>query len=198
MEHKRALFLGAHTDDVEIGCGGYLQRFKDKKIVAFSAATESIPNQFSKDSTINEFYESVDYKICCDSCLYDVDVRRFDEDRQFILDRLIQIKNEYKPEIVFVHQIGDYHQDHKVLTEEAIRAFKDITIIGYGLYIINANLFINLSQIEIDNKVDYVSTYKSQLAKRDFIKIIRASAEYWGGLFKKQYIEPYNVIQQII
>jgi hypothetical protein len=42
IENKRALFIGAHTDDVEIGCGGYLQRFKEKRIVAFSPAIEFI------------------------------------------------------------------------------------------------------------------------------------------------------------
>jgi len=197
---KKALFIGAHTDDIEMGCGGYIQRFETKMVVVFSPAIESIPTGFPNDTTKNEFENSCS-KINCESKLYEIPVRNFDTHRQFILEELVKIKKEYRPDIVFTHSSSDIHQDHQVIYEESIRAFRDISILGYNIWSNNNekkfNYFIELSDIELGNKIDFMSCYKSQLAKKDYLKIIKINAEYFGMLLGKKYVENYELIRWI-
>jgi len=53
----------------------------------------------------------------------------FPENRQKILEDLIKIKKEIKPDLIFVPSFNDIHQDHQVLTQEGLRAFKKETIL---------------------------------------------------------------------
>ncbi len=61
------------------------------------------------------------------------ETRRFPDCRQEILEYFIKIKKTVQPEIVFVHTTQDIHQDHATITQEALRAFRGITVLGYDV-----------------------------------------------------------------
>ena len=90
----------------------------------------------------------------------------FPEYRQLILEELYRVKDEFKPDVVFIPTYNDVHQDHKTVAFSALKAFKRETLLGYE--IINSvsgfspNLFIRLSKTDIEKKVSAVSCYKSQ------------------------------------
>ena len=133
------LLLSAHTDDCEIGMGATVARLVREganiQWHVFSNAVESLPEGFGDDTLLNEQRAAADvYGISQENLfIHDIPVRRFPEFRQTILDALIGVRNEFKPELVFCAACTDRHQDHEALTQEAFRAFKGTSMLGYQL-----------------------------------------------------------------
>ena len=65
--------------------------------------------------------------------VHDFEVRTFPERRQDILELLIELWEEWRPDAVFQPSLHDVHQDHQVIAAEGLRAFKRTTILGYEI-----------------------------------------------------------------
>ena len=63
----------------------------------------------------------------------DFQTRLFPQNRQEVLEKMLQLRRKYQPQIVFVHTAQDIHQDHVTLTQEAMRAFRGTTVLGYDV-----------------------------------------------------------------
>jgi len=50
-----------------------------------------------------------------------------------ILEKMLALRRLYQPEIVFVHTAQDIHQDHQTVTQEATRAFRGTTVLGFDV-----------------------------------------------------------------
>ena len=120
-----------HTDDGEFGAGGTLARFvregREVHYVAFSAAEKSVPAEFPTDVLRKELLNATaklgipKKRVRC----LDFEVRDFPRDRQRLLDAMIQIRDEVKPDLVLLPSSHDTHQDHRTVHDEGIRAFKE-------------------------------------------------------------------------
>jgi len=136
---KRVLVLAPHTDDGEFGCGGTMARLVDAgaevRYVAFSIATKSLPEGFAPDTLAREVREATAEIGIPESHLHvhDFEVRTFPEHRQEILEVLITLWEEWKPDAVLQPSLHDVHQDHQVVAAESLRAFKRTTILGYEI-----------------------------------------------------------------
>src|SRR5918998_746491 len=136
---ERVLVLAPHTDDGEFGCGGTMARLVDAgaevRYVAFSIATKSLPTGFPPDTLAREVREATAELGIPDSQLtvHDFEVRSFPEHRQEILELLIGLWDEWKPDAVLQPSLRDIHQDHQVIAAEGLRAFKRTTILGYEI-----------------------------------------------------------------
>jgi LmbE family N-acetylglucosaminyl deacetylase len=206
------LVISAHADDGHVAAGGTISRLAEEKAdiyyLTFSIAEESVPNGFPKNVVEKE---------CIDSCKYlGIDpqniiifkypVRKLSEYRQEILDKIIEIKNNIEPDTIFAPSTCDIHQDHEIVSAESIRAFrKDTNIYGYDfpwniLYEGKLNLFYELSEEYIKNKIEGLSFYKSQLAKHNNClneEYIRALAIERGNRIGKRYAEAFETIREI-
>lgn len=93
-------------------------------------------------------------------------VRTFAEHRQEILDHMIRLRTLIKPDLVFCHCRDDVHQDHQTITNEAIRAFKQSSILGYELpwntFRFPTEHFVELSEAHVAAKCDALSSYQSR------------------------------------
>src|SRR5207302_11020830 len=136
---KRVLVLAPHTDDGEFGCGGTMARLveegADVRYVAFSIATKSLPEGFAADTLAREVREATAELGIPEGNLtvHDFDVRTFPERRQDILELLIVLWEDWRPDAVFQLSLRDIHQDHQVIAAEGMRAFKRTTILGYEI-----------------------------------------------------------------
>ena len=65
--------------------------------------------------------------------MHDFDVRTFPERRQDILELLVALWEEWRPDVVFQPSLHDIHQDHQTIAQEGLRAFKRTTILGYEI-----------------------------------------------------------------
>lgn len=208
----KLLILSPHTDDAELGAGGSITKHvkENHEIlwVVFSTAEESLPKNLPKDTLRKEFLKVIEnlglkeknYRI------YNFKVRRLNENRQDILEELIKIRDNFNPDLVMSPSLNDYHQDHHVIANEAIRAFKtNASIIGYELpwnhVTFDTNLFIKLNKYYIKKKFELLQNYKTQFAKgRNYF-----SKEYVFGLAKVrgtqcnvEYAEAFKIIRWTI
>ncbi len=206
---KNILVLAPHTDDGEFGCGGTITKLllQGYRIVyvAFSAAEQSVLPQFPRDVTRHEVRAAIHVLgIDAVDCLIEnFEVRRFPEQRQEILDRMIQLKQEYNPDIVFLPSMYDTHQDHLVIAQEGFRAFKQTTILGYEVPWNNLNFetrcFFVLNDREVQQKIAALKCYKSQ-AHRTYAseEFIRSLAITRGVQIGQKYAEVFEVIRFIM
>jgi len=97
---------------------------------------------------------------------YKFPVRRFSEHRQDILEAMIILRNTIRPDIVVMPNSRDIHQDHKLIYEEGLRAFKHCSMLGYELpwnsLEFTSNFHVTLSEKNLNLKWEAISAYKSQ------------------------------------
>ena len=205
---RKALVLAPHTDDGEFGCGGTMARLVDAGVevryVAFSIATRSLPEGYAPDTLAREVREATTELGISEEHLtvHDFDVRTFPEHRQEILELLIQLWNEWEPDVVFQPSLHDIHQDHQTIAAEGLRAFKRTTILGYEIPWNNFDFayqwYSALGRSHVERKVAALERYASQQHRR------YANSEYiWnvarthGINVNREYAEVFQVYRVV-
>lgn len=203
---KNVLVLAPHTDDGELGAGGTIHKLIEQgcsvDYVAFSAAEDSVPKGFDKDVLRTEVINATSaLGILKDNVtVFSYKVRTFPSHRQQILDDLISIRKKKDYDIILTPSTMDIHQDHKTVTEEAIRAFKQKTMLGYELIWNNltsvSTCFVKLNAGNIKAKSLAMSEYKSQEG-RDYTstEFIHSLARTRGVQIGDEYAECFEVIR---
>jgi len=203
----KVLLLSPHTDDVELGAGGTVAKLLEEGHelywVVFSTCEDSLPENLPKDTLKKEFLEVLkrinfkgNYKI------YNFKVRNFFKNRQEILEELVKLRKEFKPDLVITPSSNDFHQDHYVIAMESIRAFiKHSNIIGYEIpwnnIKIPLNFFVSLSKNHIEKKIEMLNCYKSQFNLRNYFSkdFIFGLAKVRGVQLNSEYAEAFEVIR---
>jgi len=208
---ENVLILSPHTDDAELGSGGTIIRFieEQKNIlwVVFSTAEESLPSGVPPDSLVIEFKEVMgrlglienNFKI------HHFKVRYLCDSRQEILEELIKVRKDFEPDLVIGPSLHDFHQDHSVVANEMVRAFKTTSsIICYELpwnhISFETQFFSKLQKSYIDRKVDVLKSYKSQFEKgRHYFseEFVRGLASTRGAQVETDYAEAFEVIRWV-
>ena len=205
---ERALILAPHTDDAELGCGGTMAKMLEQDmeifVAAFSTARASLPPGSNPDLLKEEFLTAMEtFQIPEENLfIYDYKVRKLNYFRQEVLEELVKLKEDLKPDIVLLPSGSDLHQDHQVVYNEGLRAFKDSTVWGDELpwnhITFSAQAFITLSKQQLDTKWEALKAYESQIEKgrnyftRDFIEGL---AKVRGVQVKAEYAEAYEVVR---
>jgi LmbE family N-acetylglucosaminyl deacetylase len=203
------LVLAPHTDDGELGAGGSISRFleegKTVHYVAFSTAEESVPDGFPKNILTEEVKAATKILGISESNLhiFKYSVRKLNYVRQEILEDLVRLKKEINPDLVLMPSLNDLHQDHETVAKEGLRAFKNISILGYELLwnnlSFNTTCFVRLTESNIDSKYKALSEYKSQNF-RDYMssEFIFSHAKTRGVQSGNSYAEAFEVIRWVI
>ena len=200
MKFKKILAIAPHTDDIELGCGGLLSRYKNKAEIDTIAFTSAQP--LSKGSPVDEFYDAMGL-IGANTRFLNFEPRVLNEQRQRVLDYLWKLNKEKNYDVVFCPSTYDCHQDHKVISEECFRAFKKTTILGYELLwncrTFRTDLFVSLEKKDLDLKMKMLDCYKTQgervFMSKDYIYDI---ARTRGLQIGRKYAEAYEVIRAVI
>lgn len=207
---QRILILAPHTDDGEFGCGGSIAKFietgKEVYYVAFSDCMKSLPPDMPPDTLVKELMSATEILGIPSSnvIMKQFEVRCFERDRQEILDEILTIGKDIKPDLVFLPSPGDLHQDHVTISMEGLRAFKlSTTILGYEMpwnnLTFNTTCFVGLEERHIRKKVDALRCYKSQ-ADRFYAteELVRSLAITRGAQVSTKYSETFEVLRWII
>jgi LmbE family N-acetylglucosaminyl deacetylase len=179
MSFQKILFLSPHTDDAELACGGtiikLIEENKEVFYVAFSSAEKSVNKEYDSKILVKECLEATkNLGIQSNNVnLLDYEVRNFSYNRQDILEDLIKIRNKINPDLVFLPSSSDVHQDHQVIHNEGIRAFKtSSSIFGYehpwNNLTFTTDVFIPLTKNQVDKKINALKKYHSQNDKPYF------------------------------
>ena len=205
----RVLVLAPHTDDGEFGCGGTLAKFLQEGMevyyVAFSSCEASLPRGAAKDTLIIELKNAANSLGIKKENLviFDYPVRKFPSHRQAILEDLVKLNREIKPDIVFLPSTYDTHQDHNTISDEGFRAFKKCTILGYELpwnnLTFTTSSFMFLTEEHIQSKIKAIKCYKSQYGRQYSTEdSIRSHAVMRGTQIGFQFAESFEVIRLIM
>jgi len=206
---KNVLVLAPHTDDGELGAGGLISKLIENDAmvtyVAFSTAAKSVPDGFPKDILKIEVRNATSALGISEKNLviYDFEVRKLNYVRQEILESLVQLRKNSNYDLVLIPALNDLHQDHSTVAIEALRAFKNTTILAYELIwnniSFNCQCFVSLNENHVNAKVNALSKYNSQGFREylspDFIRSLAKTRGVQAGL---DYAEAFEVIRLFI
>lgn len=167
-KNLRVLCLGAHPDDIEIGCGGTLLKLAEEKPdaeffwVVFSGneqrRQEAVDSANSfvncKKMVVKDFRESF-FPYCA------VEIKDFFE----------ELKREFSPDLVFTHFGKDFHQDHQLISNLTWNTFRNHLIFEYEIPkydgdLVTPNVYVGLPEGVVNKKISHLmDSFKSQSDK---------------------------------
>lgn len=208
LDFKKVLVLAPHTDDGELGAGGTIAKLiengADVYYMAFSTAEASVPEGLPKDILKTEVRAATKALGIPEENLIilNYEVRKLNYSRQEILEELIKIRRLHQFDLVLMPSLKDIHQDHSTIAQEGLRAFKQITVLGYELIWNNLSFdttaFIKLRNKHIQTKCKSLTCYKSQKG-RDYMseKFIYSLANARGVQIGTEYAEAFEVYRWV-
>ncbi len=183
------LCIGAHADDIEIGCGGTILRLLAERprvsvhwVVLCGDATRA---REARRSAMRMLKRASGHQIQTmqfrDGFLpYDgAEVKKAFE----------RLKSEVSPDVIFAHHGRDSHQDHRLVSDLTWNTFRDHTILEYEIPKYDGdlgqpNVFVPLGAAVRARKIRHLMTaFPSQRSKRWY------SAETFEGLMRLRGIE---------
>jgi len=207
MNHNMTFFgetvccIGAHPDDIELGCGALIADIADLTNVICVTLSGN-----RRNPQLNNLVEEHHASMCIlgikpeNAILHDFTTRRFQAARQEILEVMLDLKKQYHPEVVLVHTAQDIHQDHKTITEEALRAFRGTTLLGFDVlrssYGFFPDFLVEVSEKGVKTKIEALKAYKTYADKYYFDEsIIHATAIRHGALAERPFAEGFDILR---
>jgi LmbE family N-acetylglucosaminyl deacetylase len=174
-DRLRILCLGAHSDDIEIGCGGTVLRLLSERPgslvhwVVFSAnrAREGEARASAADFLAQAETATVSIKAFRESY--------FPAAWAEVKDYFEEIKQAMTPDVVLCHCRSDLHQDHRVIAELAWNTFRNHLVLEYEIPkyegdLGTPNFFVPLPRATADRKVDLLLRHFGTQSARSWFR----------------------------
>ena len=169
----KVLCLGAHCDDIEIGCGATLlrlcsERSLDVTWVVLSSTPRRAAETRASAARFLRNARNVELRI---ESLRDGYLPAHWAQAKDIVESLKKLP---PPDLIFTHERDDRHQDHRVVSDLTWNTFRDHTILEYEILKYDGglgqpNLFVPVTPSMADRKVRNLRTaYASQTRKNWF------------------------------
>ncbi|MGB6199999.1 MAG: PIG-L deacetylase family protein [Candidatus Acidiferrales bacterium] len=169
----KVLCVGAHSDDIEIGCGGTLLHLK----AAFPRLKFYWAVLSASDLRAQEARKAAE--LFTAGCEKEVILRNWRDgflpySGIEVKELFEEIKGQVSPDVIFTHWHGDAHQDHRLISELTWNTFRDHLILEYEIPKYDGdlgrpNVFVPLEAPLYDRKIDYLfEAFESQRKKRWF------------------------------
>lgn len=200
---RKVLFLGAHPDDIELGCGALLAHIASQAEVLCVTLSDNQKNPALKDLVGEHRRSMAELGVGPERIvLGEFETRYFPRDRQQILEYLYDLNRQHRPEIVFVHTQSDIHQDHGVTTVEAMRAFRGTTVLGFDVLRSSYGFFpqflVEVTAEDAERKVRALRQYTTYCDKYYFDPdVIRATLIRQGALAEVAFAEGFDAIRVV-
>ena len=182
------LCLGAHSDDIEIGCGGMLL-----ELLAARPATVVHWVVFSASEARAAEARAAAVRIL-GAAPADIVIESFPDGRfpgriDALKTRFEALKGEVMPDLILTHYRDDRHQDHRVVSNLTWNTFRDHLILEYEIPKYDGdlgrpNLYMPLSEDAVARKIEtLMDCFASQHAHRWF------DAATFGGFMRLRGVE---------
>ena len=160
----KLLCVGAHADDIEIGCGGTILRLAAEVqdlIVRWIVFSGVGPREAEARNSAATFLENVTEK--------QIEVLRF-RDGYFpfqgadIKDCFEAVKRDFDPSLILTHWQGDAHQDHRLVAELTHNTFRDHFVLEYEIPKYDGDLgnpafYVPLTQAQLQRKLETIGRH---------------------------------------
>lgn len=223
--NQRVLILAPHADDETIGCGGVIQKYNQHQSPIRIVIASFVMGPYLKYKTDDGAYKSYNGTERLNEvhlALQILGVQDFhflfiDEQEPIryhsqldtipkiaIINKIEEHIQDFKPTVLFIPSITK-HQDHMILHEAGITAsrpyFWSGSVIAYetdGELTFTPNLFVPLSQDELNKKNEALNAYKTQIGSdrhpvHTHMQTVKAG--YRGQNIYQYYAEAFQVIR---
>lgn len=200
---KKVCCIGAHPDDIELGCGALIANIAKKSDILCVTLSDNQKNPLLIN-LVEEHRNSMEILGVTgeNDILLDFETRRFPQLRQEILETLLQIKRDFKPDLVLVHTKNDIHQDHLTTMEESLRAFRGITVLGFDVlrssYGFFPHFLFEVTEQDMEKKLSALAEYKTYADRYYFdSQITRSTMIRHGALAERPYAEGFDILRVV-
>lgn len=173
-ENLRVLCLGAHADDIEIGCGGTVL-----KLLQLYPSAEFDWVVFSSNPERSREAEEGAEAFLREAITRRIEVHAFEDGflpyRGMLVKREFEaLKSRVSPHLILTHWEGDRHQDHRLVSELTWNTFRDHPILEYEIPKYDGdlgrpNVYVPLDRETLNQKIELlVDCYQTQRDKHWF------------------------------
>jgi len=168
---RRVLCIGAHCDDIEIGCGGALLQLQKTAgnltidwAVLTGDADRKAETTLARDLLIEPAFRG-------ELVFGGFPDARLPTEYGALKDFFGTLRARFQPDLVFCHEKNDAHQDHRLVNEMVWGAFRDHLILEYEIVkwdggLTTPNAYVPLEREVVDRKLDVLMrAYGTQRSK---------------------------------
>jgi len=193
------LAIGAHPDDVEIGCGGALIRHAAEGHQVWVHTLTQGERGGDRPARVLESQaaaEIIGARLIVDD-LPDTSVPEAGP----TIEAISAVIERIAPTHVYTHSWNDNHQDHRAVHRATLVAARRVpevacyqapsTSIGFA-----PSRFVDVTPV-IERKLDAVRAFYSQWSTRGYLddELIRSTARYWSRFGGGRYAEPLEIVR---
>ena len=205
--NKKFLIITAHPDDLEVGCGGLVQKIKDNggsvtNLIMIKPSAEHNTNR-NKEIVENEFEQSKRI-LGFDSVIYDTPLHDNGRPNLAISNNIVSFVESVAQghNILVSHWREDYHQDHRVCFDIAMsvsrKNFEQFWCMDqtpYNLHYKNysCNRYVDITKYR-ENKIKSLQAYSSYFTNQSIETIINYNKYRGSFLGDNKLAETFNVI----
>jgi len=184
----RILCIGAHCDDIEIGCGGTLLELQ-RRLPRLSIAWVILSGSAERRTEASHGMRRLIRSSCRGELRFgDFPDGRFPASYGRLKDYFVALRRSVRADLVLAHECADRHQDHRITNEMVWTTFRDHTILEYEIPkwdggLGQPNFYVPVSRISVKRKIDtLLQVYATQGSKDWFSRETFASLMRLRGL----------------
>ncbi len=198
---KQVLFLGAHPDDIELGCGALLHHIVKQTDVLCVTLSDNQKNPDLQNVKSEHFASMAVLGVPREKIVFGpFTTRVFPDSRQEILEYFLGLRRDFNPDLIFVHSKQDVHQDHLTMTDEALRAFRGITVLGFDVvrssYGFFPHFLVEVTEEDMEKKIEALSCYETYRDRYYFNReLTRSIMIRHGALAECPFAEGFDILR---
>ena len=198
---NKFLFLGAHPDDIELGCGALLHHIVQQTEVLCVTLSDNQKNPDLQNVRAEHHKSMAVLGVSREKIvLGPFTTRVFPDARQEILEYFLKLRKDFKPDLIFTHSKQDVHQDHNTMTDEALRAFRGITVLGFDVvrssYDFFPHFLVEVTEEDVNKKIEALSCYETYRDRYYFNSELTCSIMIrHGALAELSFAEGFDILR---
>lgn len=199
------LAIGAHPDDIEIGCGGSLIKYSRAGHNVYLLIMTSGEMGGDADIRKSEQLESAKIIAAKDVIFKDYPDTNLPLNK-ILISNIEAVVKKTKPELIFVNYTHDTHQDHRTLAKGTISATRYIkNVLFYEVpttHDFNPSVYVDITDV-IEQKVGCLEAHASQVMKTNIeglsiVEIAKSSATFRGIQGRVKFAEGFVPLRQFL
>ena len=210
LRNRNVLAVGAHADDVEIGCGGAVaQHVKKGDNVIILVMVESSYTHY--DGTVMRTVEESEAEEKSAARIMGAELINLGFENKNLpysaesVEAINKVIDDYSIDTIYTHWYHDTHQDHKRTTQSVLSAGRYVHNIlmyepeypaGRSYLGFRNQYYVNITST-FDIKMNALKCHESQVQKygEDFLKAVEARARHRGYDIGGTYAECFEVVR---
>lgn len=196
------LAIGAHPDDIEIGCGGTLVKYAKAGhdvylLVLTCGGVGGDPETRKKEQ------EQAAKKIGAKKVFWGGFEDTYASDARALITAMEKVISEVSPQVVFINYLHDVHQDHRAVAKACLSATRYIKEVLYyevpTTSMFEPETFVDIGEV-LDDKMELLNIHASQVDRTrvenlSILEVAKSCANFRGFQARVKYAEGFKAVR---